>query len=93
MFYKKITPFLYVNMLTEVDHMRIAVALIALKFKPSDQSIASYVIDLRARFPASVHSAMTPDGLWRTHALRLENEYASLKAKYEVEKMSAFAVN
>lgn len=55
--------------------------------------VLAYVIDLRARFPASVHSAMTPDGLWRTHALRLENEYASLKAKYEVEKMKTLALS
>ena len=53
----------------------------------------AYVIDLRARFPASVHSVMRPDGLWRTHALRLENEYASLKAKFDAEKISAYAVN
>ncbi|KAJ6519192.1 hypothetical protein C8R45DRAFT_1117318 [Mycena sanguinolenta] len=70
------------------DRLRIAIALTALKFKPPDQSCAAYVLQLRAAFQPSTPTAPTADGSWKTHALALEKELASLKLKYEAEQIN-----
>ncbi|KAF7367458.1 hypothetical protein MSAN_00808600 [Mycena sanguinolenta] len=75
------------------DRLRIAIALTALKFKPPDQSCTAYVLQLRAAFPPSTPTAPTTDGSWKTHALALEKELASLKLKYEAEQIKTLATS
>ncbi|KAJ7051222.1 hypothetical protein C8F01DRAFT_1176307 [Mycena amicta] len=78
-------------MTTDPDKLRIAIALTALKFKPPDVSCASYVLQLRSIFPPSQPVAPTADGSWRTHALSLEKEMASLKEKYDAERIKTLS--
>ncbi|KAJ7051218.1 hypothetical protein C8F01DRAFT_1176264 [Mycena amicta] len=78
-------------MTTDPDKLRIAIALTALKFKPADVSCASYVLQLRSIFPPSQPAAPTVDGSWRTHALSLEKEMASLKEKYDAERIKTLS--
>ncbi|KAH7882207.1 hypothetical protein F5I97DRAFT_437113 [Phlebopus sp. FC_14] len=71
----------------------IAIAFAALKHKPRDQSTASYVLDLQAKFPLEpIHSgygeetqggpSSQPEAdKWRAHALELEKELEALKAQ------------
>ncbi|KAG2078371.1 hypothetical protein BDR04DRAFT_304460 [Suillus decipiens] len=64
--------------------VRIAIAITALKHKPKDQSIPSYLLDLQSHFSLSDDSQATYDeGTWRSHALSLERELESLKQKQE----------
>ncbi|KAF7340204.1 hypothetical protein MVEN_01939000 [Mycena venus] len=72
---------------SDADRLRIAIALTALKFKPANQSCASYVLQLRSVFPPSTPAAPTKDGSWKTHALALEKDLAGLKEKYEAEQI------
>ncbi|CAK5279831.1 unnamed protein product [Mycena citricolor] len=76
---------------SDADRMRIAVALVALKFKPPDQSCASYVLHLQSIFPPSEPAAPTSDGSWRNHALALEKELARVKAELDVERIKTVA--
>ncbi|KAJ7652055.1 hypothetical protein DFH06DRAFT_1206645 [Mycena polygramma] len=76
---------------SDADRLRIAIALTALKFKPADESCASYVLQLRSIFPPSIPAAPTTDGSWKNHALALEKELAGLKEKYEAERIKALA--
>ncbi|KAJ6577099.1 hypothetical protein B0H10DRAFT_927224 [Mycena sp. CBHHK59/15] len=78
---------------SDADRLRIAIALTALKFKPVDQSCASYVLELRSAFPPSLPEAPTADGSWKSHALALEKDLASLKEKYEAERIKTLAVS
>ncbi|KAJ6519185.1 hypothetical protein C8R45DRAFT_1117292 [Mycena sanguinolenta] len=55
------------------------------------QSSVAYVLQLRAAFPPSTPTAPTADGSWKTHALALEKELASLKLKYEAEQIKTLA--
>lgn len=64
--------------------VRLAIAITVLKHKPKDQSISSYLLDLRSHFSTSDDSQATYDeDAWRTHALSLERELESLKQKRE----------
>ncbi|KAJ7031501.1 hypothetical protein C8F04DRAFT_1110453 [Mycena alexandri] len=74
-------------MTSDADRLRIAIALTALKFKPANQTCASYVLHLRSIFPPSTPLAPATDGSWRTHALALEEDLAKLKKKYEAEQI------
>ncbi|KAJ7725525.1 hypothetical protein DFH07DRAFT_853960 [Mycena maculata] len=76
---------------SDADRLRIAIALTALKFKPADQSCASYVLRLRSLFPPSTPTAPTADGSWKNHALALEKSLATLKEKYERQQIKALA--
>ncbi|KAJ7151683.1 hypothetical protein C8R46DRAFT_1229217 [Mycena filopes] len=78
---------------SDADRVRIAIALTALKFKPANQSCASYVLHLRSIFPPSTPVAPTTDGSWRTHALALEADLAKLKKKYEAEQIKTLVVS
>ncbi|KAJ6577106.1 hypothetical protein B0H10DRAFT_2236137 [Mycena sp. CBHHK59/15] len=84
---------------SDADRLRIAIALTALKFKPVDQSCAfnatwpAYVLELRSAFPPSLPEAPTADGSWKSHALALEKDLASLKEKYEAERIKTLAVS
>ncbi|KAI5119785.1 hypothetical protein M0805_006583 [Coniferiporia weirii] len=60
-----------------------AQALIALRHRPNNCSIASYVLDLRCRFPLFVGPDVTSDGCWRDRTLALEEEINTLKRKFE----------
>ncbi|KAJ7617957.1 hypothetical protein FB45DRAFT_933008 [Roridomyces roridus] len=73
---------------SDADRFRIAVALTALKFKPADQSCASYVLHLRSIFPPSAPAAPTTDGSWKSHALALEKDLEKMKEKYQAEQIS-----
>ncbi|KAJ7226141.1 hypothetical protein GGX14DRAFT_132181 [Mycena pura] len=77
---------------SSADRLRIAIALTALKFKPADESCASYVLQLRSIFPPSEPVAPTSDGSWKTHALALEKDLASLKEKYDAKRINELAV-
>ena len=49
----------------------------------------AYVLDLRAKFPSSLPSPPSDvEGSWRTYALDLEQQLATLQRKYEAEKIS-----
>ncbi|KAJ7652058.1 hypothetical protein DFH06DRAFT_1206673 [Mycena polygramma] len=76
---------------SDVDRLRIAIALTALKFKPADESCVSYVLQLRSIFPPSIPAAPTTDGSWKTHALALEKELAGMKQKYDAERIKSLA--
>ncbi|EAU93233.2 hypothetical protein CC1G_11215 [Coprinopsis cinerea okayama7 len=76
--------------LCPMDSLRIAVALAALQHKPADQSIASYVLDLRAKFLPPGPTPPTSDRSWRTHALQMETDLKALKAEYEAERIKNF---
>ncbi|KAF7331553.1 hypothetical protein MKEN_00034500 [Mycena kentingensis (nom. inval.)] len=78
-------------MTSDADRLRIAIALTALKFKPSDVSCASYVLQLQAAFPPSKPAAPTADGSWKAHALSLEKELAGLRKKLDAAKIKSIA--
>ncbi|KAJ7139444.1 hypothetical protein C8R44DRAFT_867597 [Mycena epipterygia] len=75
------------DLTSDADRLRIAIALTALKFKPTNQSCAAYVLQLRSVFPPSTPAAPTADGSWKTHALALEQDLARLKEQYEAEQI------
>ncbi|KAF5382817.1 hypothetical protein D9757_007274 [Collybiopsis confluens] len=79
-------------MIQDADRLRVAIALTALKLKPPEQSCASYVLDLRSKFPPTIPCAPTSDGSWRTRALDLENELKLLQEKYEAEQIKSIAL-
>ncbi|KAJ7924384.1 hypothetical protein B0H13DRAFT_2654789 [Mycena leptocephala] len=68
---------------SDADRLRIAIALTALKFKPTNQSCVSYVLQLRSIFIPSTPAAPTTDG-----SLSLEKELAGLEEKYEAEQIN-----
>ncbi|TFK76624.1 hypothetical protein BDN72DRAFT_818 [Pluteus cervinus] len=78
------------------DRLRVATALAVLKFKPPDQSIASYVLDLRSIFVSSsmairereTRAISEETTSWKKRALKLEGDYAALQAMYEAEQVS-----
>ncbi|KZT42764.1 hypothetical protein SISSUDRAFT_1125335 [Sistotremastrum suecicum HHB10207 ss-3] len=69
---------------TPTDTLRVAVALVALSHKPPEQSYASYVLDLRERFPVIGSQHEDP---WRERTLKLEEDLASLKAKLQKQEI------
>ncbi|TFK22037.1 hypothetical protein FA15DRAFT_596790 [Coprinopsis marcescibilis] len=82
------------DVISPVDRLRIAIALAALRYKPPSQSASSYVLGLRVKFVPIGASPPTSDKSWKSHALQLEMEYASLKAQYETERIkSAMPLN
>ncbi|KAH8799507.1 hypothetical protein DL96DRAFT_1637490 [Flagelloscypha sp. PMI_526] len=76
----------------DADRLRIAVALVTLKFKPAHQSLASYVLDLRAIFPTSKPCAPTSDGSWRDHALKLEARLEAVNGQWEEEQRKSISL-
>ncbi|KAH7908846.1 hypothetical protein BJ138DRAFT_1115480 [Hygrophoropsis aurantiaca] len=69
---------------TESDTVRVAIALSALKHRPAGQSTASYILDLRAAFPAIDNANEERErNAWRTRALRLEGDLRDLQARYD----------
>ncbi|KAF8584940.1 hypothetical protein K439DRAFT_1633062, partial [Ramaria rubella] len=72
-------------------HFNVATALAILSHKPSDQSLPSFLIDLKARFPLrtpnlktasqsqDVNQSFDEDNAWRRRALALEKENEALK--------------
>ncbi|KAF8060917.1 hypothetical protein FPV67DRAFT_312854 [Lyophyllum atratum] len=77
-------------MASNSDRIRLAIALSALKFKPKFQSCSAYVLELQSKFPAS--SPDTSNNSWRTLALSLEHDFATLKGKYEAEQIRSLAL-
>ncbi|GJJ13851.1 hypothetical protein Clacol_008108 [Clathrus columnatus] len=79
----------------------LAIAICVLRNKPRDQSLASYIIDLKEKFPISQTtntSTSTAAGYteaqtqWRKRALELEEENETLKfrlQKYEIESLAS----
>ncbi|KAJ7480023.1 hypothetical protein B0H11DRAFT_2193934 [Mycena galericulata] len=51
----------------------------------------AYVFHLRSIFPPSTPAAPTSDGSWKTHALALEKDLATMKEKYQAEQISRLA--
>ncbi|KDQ30352.1 hypothetical protein PLEOSDRAFT_155036 [Pleurotus ostreatus PC15] len=74
------------------DRIRVAIALVALRYKPSEQSYDAYTLDLRSLFrspqrgsddyPAEKRS----ESPWRKRALTLEKNVSELQAKYDSER-------
>ncbi|KAG9311089.1 hypothetical protein JVU11DRAFT_8997 [Chiua virens] len=64
--------------------VRIAIALAALKHKPRNQSTASYLLDLQARF--SIVSKDNDGRDWRTYAFELEKQLAALTAQRDADQ-------
>ncbi|KAG6814400.1 hypothetical protein H0H92_007403 [Tricholoma furcatifolium] len=76
------------KMPTDADRFRIAVALVALKFKPPGQSFSTYALELRSKFSTSSQDS----DAWRTLALKLERDLEDLKEKYEADQIKLFAL-
>jgi len=74
-------------MLTKVDQIRLAIALCALRFKLSSQSIPAYVCDLRNAFPAP-NATVSPDHPWKCYLSELERKISELEAELDAEKIS-----
>ncbi|KAF8640836.1 hypothetical protein AX17_000485 [Amanita inopinata Kibby_2008] len=79
------------EVISQADRIRLAIAVCALRFKPKTQSIASYVLDLQDKFPSSPF-AVTGDNLWRCRALELERENLHLQAKLDAEKIKCLTL-
>ncbi|KAF9014898.1 hypothetical protein BDQ17DRAFT_920 [Cyathus striatus] len=80
--------------ITTSDRIRIAIALTALKFKPSTQSCTAYALDLCAWFPASqVPHPSSLNASWRDYALRLEQNVRDLELKYEAEHTKSLSLS
>ncbi|RDB29385.1 hypothetical protein Hypma_015002 [Hypsizygus marmoreus] len=73
------------------DRLRLAIALVALKFKPPHQTLSSYVLDLQEKFPSSKSEASS-ELLWRNRVLLLEHDVAALQAKLEAEQIKSLAL-
>ncbi|CCL98333.1 uncharacterized protein FIBRA_00327 [Fibroporia radiculosa] len=71
------------------QHLRITIAITALRFKPKDQSLQAYVLDLRAKFPAAAAEAQNE---WRARALALEKDLQALQLKYESEHIELLSL-
>ncbi|KAI0641170.1 hypothetical protein C8Q79DRAFT_1106878 [Trametes meyenii] len=83
-------------------HLRIAIALAALKHKPPTQSIPAYILDLQAAFPSScpscscwstvsTGSAESPQP-WRERVHALETELENLRTQHDETKMELLAL-
>ncbi|KAF4607120.1 hypothetical protein EYR38_001178 [Pleurotus pulmonarius] len=79
------------NMLT-YDMCYCFIALVALRYKPSEQSYDAYTLDLKSLFgstkrDSSYHPAQKGlESPWRERALALEKNVAELQAKYDSER-------
>ncbi|KAI1784692.1 hypothetical protein LXA43DRAFT_1101087 [Ganoderma leucocontextum] len=78
------------------QQIRIAIALAALRHKPSTQSILAYILDLQSAFPVSA-----PDGdpnrlpspnPWRQRVLLLEKDLQDLQSQYDKEKIELLSL-
>lgn len=72
----------------------LAIAICIVRNKPSEQSLASYILDLREKFPLQPEKVPTraEQDQWRIRALALEKENESLKLrlqKHEIELLAA----
>ncbi|KAK7688249.1 hypothetical protein QCA50_008619 [Cerrena zonata] len=76
---------------SQPEALRIAIALVALRYKPADQAYKSYVLDLQAKFPISSNvDEVTLQ--WRRRALTLEEELQTLKTKTDAEQVELAAL-
>ncbi|KAF9645033.1 hypothetical protein BDM02DRAFT_3190069 [Thelephora ganbajun] len=72
--------------------IRIAVALVALRFKPIRQSCVAYVLDLRDRFPCPGGGTQSAENMlvgreWKERALELETRCSRLEGMVEWDKL------
>ncbi|KAM5542121.1 hypothetical protein V8D89_004204 [Ganoderma adspersum] len=75
------------------QQIRIAIALAALRHKPSAQSILSYILDLHSAFPVSApetnpNRPPSPNP-WRQRVLLLEKDLRDLQSRSDKEKIEA----
>ncbi|KIM48475.1 hypothetical protein M413DRAFT_22966 [Hebeloma cylindrosporum] len=75
-------------MTSNVNRLRILVALAALKHKPAEQTFSGYVLDLRVLFPCGPTDG--GEAYWRDHAVKLEKDYAALKIRLEEKEIQSF---
>ncbi|CAL1697287.1 unnamed protein product [Somion occarium] len=66
--------------------LRIAVALVALRYKSTKQSYHSYVLDLQIRFPVPIVIGDN-EQQWRQRALALEEDLRNLQEKFNSEQI------
>ncbi|KAI0686472.1 hypothetical protein BC835DRAFT_1379486, partial [Cytidiella melzeri] len=69
----------------DAQKLRVAVALAALRNKPTEQSLESYVLDLRDKYTLSLTNHVKEWEQWRSRALSLENELREVRQKYDNE--------
>ncbi|KAI0960910.1 hypothetical protein AcV7_000157 [Taiwanofungus camphoratus] len=69
------------------QRLRIAIAIIALHFKPADQSYEAYILDLQAKYslPETAPLACGHDPSWRDRVILLEKNLSELQKKYDSE--------
>ncbi|TFK91538.1 hypothetical protein K466DRAFT_442062, partial [Polyporus arcularius HHB13444] len=72
------------------QQIRIAIALAALRHKPSEQSIQAYILDLQAAFPSSPAAdrrRVSSPNPWRDRVLALEKDLKELQEQCDKEKI------
>ncbi|EPQ61185.1 hypothetical protein GLOTRDRAFT_135720 [Gloeophyllum trabeum ATCC 11539] len=75
---------------TDAARVRIAIAFVALKYKPAAMGLAEYVLDLCEKFP-SAGQGKGADA-WLRRALELEGCVRELKGMYESEQIKCAAL-
>jgi len=94
-----VTPLSLFDAVTMDDkstEIRVAVALVALRFKPIRQSCIGYVLDLRDRFPCPGGDAQLAENTvvgkeWRERALELETRCVKLERMFQWDKLERLA--
>ncbi|TFY60591.1 hypothetical protein EVJ58_g5055, partial [Rhodofomes roseus] len=69
--------------------LRIAIAVAALRHKPTDQSYEAYMLDLQDKFP---RNCVLPPDVWRERALALEKKLQDMQTKYDSEHIELEAL-
>ncbi|KAF8961497.1 hypothetical protein BDZ97DRAFT_1200246 [Flammula alnicola] len=75
---------------SNMDYLRILMALAILKHKRGSETCFSYILDLRSVFPLSLATASKSESLWRDHALNMEKNYAALRMSLEDKEIHSF---
>ncbi|KAF9488697.1 hypothetical protein BDN71DRAFT_425165 [Pleurotus eryngii] len=74
------------------DRIRVAIAVVALRYKPSEQSYDAYTLDLKSLFGSPKRGSgdhtvkKRSESPWRERALTLEKNVFELQAKYDSER-------